>query len=325
MEFFRKYKLPVFVFLFVSGILSLVQIRLDPPILLAERFIRHGGWYQIGIIGFYGAFLAKKMEDPASAPRWRIASWSIFSLVFFLQLALGIFVSEKFLMSGKLHLPVPALILTGPIYRNQISFMTLLFLSTVILSGPAWCSQLCYFGAIDGLVSRGKTGRPRIQHKLPVKHTFLFLIISVTLLLRFLDLDPVFSIIAGIIFGIGGLITIFYFSRKRHKMIHCILYCPIGTLVNYLKYINPFRMYISSNCCFCSACSKVCQYDALSLADITARKPGITCTLCGDCIASCHLDSIRYKLFRFNPSNSRYIYLFLTISLHSVFLALAKI
>ena len=52
-------------------------------------------------------------------------------------------------MTGKLHLPVPMMILAGPIYRGHTSVMSILFLSTLILSGPAWCSHLCYFGAID--------------------------------------------------------------------------------------------------------------------------------------------------------------------------------
>ena len=70
-------------------------------------------------IGLYGAFLAYKMSDPKNVARWRIISWSIFSIVFFSQLILGILLSDKFLMTGNLHLPVPALILAGPIYRGH--------------------------------------------------------------------------------------------------------------------------------------------------------------------------------------------------------------
>ena len=91
------------------------------------------------------------MQDPAKVSRWRKYTWFVFSVVFFSQLLLGLLVSDKFLMTGKLHLPVPMMILAGPIYRGHTSVMTILFLSTVILSGPAWCSHLCYFGAIDNL------------------------------------------------------------------------------------------------------------------------------------------------------------------------------
>lgn len=54
-----------------------------------------------------------------------------------------------FYMGGKLHLPIPAMILSGPLYRAELSFMNILFISTIVLSGPAWCSYLCYFGASD--------------------------------------------------------------------------------------------------------------------------------------------------------------------------------
>ena len=228
-------------------------------------------------------------------------------------------------MSGKLHLPVPAMILAGPIYRNQISFMTLLFLSTILLTGPAWCSQLCYFGAIDGLFSYSSAGKRKIKNKSAIKNTILLTVISTALILRIIKMDAVVSTIAGIGFGVLGLLIILLFSRKKGKMVQCILYCPVGTLVNYLKYINPFRIKIDTNCNLCHTCTSVCKYDALTLNDLKQKKPGITCTLCGDCIDSCKLKSIRYKLFQLNPTISRKIYLFLTVSLHAVFLALAKI
>ena len=43
--------------------------------------------------------------------------WLIFSIIFFTQLILGVAGVDKLLMTGKLHLPVPALIAAGPLYR----------------------------------------------------------------------------------------------------------------------------------------------------------------------------------------------------------------
>ena len=54
---------------------------------------------------------------------------------------------------GEMHLPVPALILAGPLYRGEGFFMLFLFLSTVLIVGPAWCSWLCYVGAWDNVSS----------------------------------------------------------------------------------------------------------------------------------------------------------------------------
>jgi ferredoxin len=310
---------------FTIALLSIVQLKIENPLLLAERFIRNAGWIEIFFIGLYAAIVSWKMIDPKNLPRWRIISWNVFSIVFFSQLILGIFFNEKFLMTGKLHLPIPAMILSGPIYRGQFSIMTILFLSTIVLTGPAWCSQLCYFGAIDGNFAGMKSHRGKIVHKMRIKYTLLLVTITVTLLLRVFRINSVLSTITGISFGIGGLIMIVILSRKKGKMMHCILYCPISTIVNYLRYFNPFRMYIDSNCSFCGSCSQVCRYDALTLNDLSNKKPGITCTYCGDCLSSCQVNSLHYKVFGLKPENSRKIYLFLTISIHAVFLALARI
>jgi ferredoxin-type protein NapH len=325
MKFRSKLILSFSVFIFIVTLLSVIQLKSEQPLLLAERFIRNGGWVELVIIGFYGAFVAWKMADPNNFPRWRILTWSIFSIVFFSQLFLGIVFSEKFLMTGKLHLPVPAMILCGPIYRGQLSVMTILFLSTLMLTGPAWCSHLCYFGAIDANFARRKTQRGKIRHKMPMKHSLILAVILITLILRILRINTVISTATGLIFGLTGLVITFNWSRKRGKMMHCILYCPIGTLVNYLKYLNPFRMHIDANCSFCASCSQVCRYDALTLTDLANKKPGITCTYCGDCLSACQVSSLYYKLFRLKPKISRIIYLFFTISIHAVFLALARI
>jgi ferredoxin len=155
----KKYRLPVAVFILTFILLAFVQLKVARPMILAEQFISGGGWAEIFLIAAYGAFVIFKMQDPLKVPRWRKITWTIFSFVFFSQLFIGLSGFEKFLMTGKLHLPIPMLIIGGPIYRGQLSVMTILFISTVVLTGPAWCSQLCYFGAFDNLASGGKTSR----------------------------------------------------------------------------------------------------------------------------------------------------------------------
>lgn len=307
--------------------LSVIQIKVntDNPMLIFERFYNGAGWVEIFIVSLYGSFLAFKMKNPVNAPFWRIRSWTIFSVVFFGQLALGLLGIEKFLMTGKLHLPVPAIILSGPIYRGHISIMTILFLSTVILSGPSWCSQLCYFGSIDGLSSARKKSFIPLKGKMLVKHSVLSGVIFFTILLRILNVEPLYATISGIVFGAAGLLIIVFISGRRGRMFHCVLYCPIGTIVNYLKNINPFRIYIDNSCTSCMRCSAICKYDALNLKDIQKGKPGITCTLCGDCLHSCLADSIKYRLFRLSPDTSRKVYLFISVSLHVIFLAVARL
>jgi len=314
------------VFLFILFLLSFVQMKVENPMLILERFVKGGGWVEIGLIGIYGAIVAYFMQAPEKVSRWRKYTWFAFSVVFFSQLILGLSGFEKFLMTGKLHLPVPMMILAGPIYRGHTSVMTILFLSTVILSGPAWCSHLCYFGAIDSLAAGGKTRRTPIRNKWALKSTVLMLVIASAIVLRWMQV-PVLSatLIAGG-FGIVGLGIILLISRKEGRMVHCTAYCPIGTIVNLSRFVSPFRMYIDNKSCTdCMACTRHCKYDALNRSHIISRKPGKSCTLCGDCVASCYTGAIKYRFIRLSPESSRNLYLFITITLHACTMVLARI
>lgn len=321
----KKYRLPVAVFILIFVLLAIVQIKVERPVILAERFIKGGGWAEIFLISVYGAFVIYKMQDPVNVPGWRKITWTIFSVVFFSQLIIGLSGFEKFLMTGKLHLPIPMMIIAGPIYRGQLSVMTILFLSTVILTGPAWCSQLCYFGAFDNLAAGGKTSREILKYKGAIKSTILVFVITMALILRLLKVSGLVSTLLALAFGITGIAIMIFFSLRRKKMVHCVMYCPVGTVVNLFKHINPFRMYIDRSCTLCMNCTKFCKYDALNPADIKNGKPSVTCTLCGDCLAGCHHNSIKYKYFSLRPELARNLYLILTISLHASCIALARI
>ena len=321
----ERFRLPAIVFILTFTLLGFVQVKMQHPIILAERFLKGAGWIEIVIISLYGAFLTSKMENRENVPRWRTISWTLFSIVFFSQLLLGLFVEQRFLMTGKLHLPVPMMIIAGPIYRGQFSVMTILFLSTVILTGPAWCSQLCYFGAFDNLASKGKSSRQKLERKVAIKSTFLFLVILGAIILRLFRVSMITATILAVSFGITGILIMLLLSTRMKKMVHCVMYCPIGTVVNLIKPVNPFRMYIDQSCTLCMHCTLYCKYDALNPADIRKGKPSITCTLCGDCLAGCTHNSIRYKFFRLSPEKARNLYIILTVTLHASFLALGRI
>lgn len=324
MKFIRYESLSIYAFLITCFVLGMVQWKVERPMLLAERFVSGSGWIEILVIASYSAWVTHNMLDPRQSARWRRIIWTVFTIVFFGQLALGLAGYEKFLMTGEPHLPIPMMILGGTIFRLQISFMPVLFISTILISGPAWCSQLCYFGAIDNLAARGKTEKKPITNKFRIKHLLLLAFILITILLRVLGVDTKLTTALAIAFGVIGVGIIIFISGRKGKMVHCILWCPIGTLVNYLKFISPFRMYIDDSCTNCMACTLYCKYDALSKADIHKRKPGLTCTYCGDCLASCKTESIRYKFLNLSSTQARNTWIVLTISLHAIFLALAR-
>jgi len=228
-------------------------------------------------------------------------------------------------MTGELHLPVPALIISGPLYRGELSVMTLIFLSAVLLSGPAWCSQYCYFGALDSAFAGKSSSSQPVRNRLALKNSFLFLSIAVALLLRIAGAGQTTALLTGVVTGVAGLAIITVISRGQGKMIHCTVWCPVGTLVSYLKNINPFRMKIEESCTSCMRCTSVCRYDALRREDIANRKPGLTCTLCGDCLTTCKFSSITYRFPGLEPSTARKLYVTVTVVIFSLVLAMARI
>lgn len=318
--------LPLATSLLILFLLIPVQLKVENPMLLLERFVPGGGWIEIILIALYGSIVAYHMQDPAKVQAWRRYTWLAFSILFFFQLILGLSGFEKFLMTGKLHLPIPMMIVAGPIYRGQLSVMSILFVSTLVLSGPAWCSHLCYFGAIDSISARGKTMRSPIGNKWALKSTVLLLVIAAAIVLRWMKVPSLTATLLALGFGVSGLGLILLVSVKEGRMVHCTAYCPVGTIVNLTRFVNPFRLSIAKDSCTeCMACTSRCKYDALNRKDILARKPGITCTLCGDCLSSCHAGSIHYRFPGLSSGGARFLYLLITISLHAATLGLARI
>ncbi|MFH7319483.1 4Fe-4S binding protein [Desulfurivibrio sp. D14AmB] len=318
--------MPIAAFLITAAVLGHLQYRLDFPILLAERFWPGAGWLQLLLMALYAAWLTGKFTDPARSNRWRLRIWGLFSLVFFGQLLLGLAGIEEMLMTGKLHLPVPALIIAGPLYRGAEFFMPILFLSTVVLVGPAWCSYLCYIGAWEGWSSRAqKKPTPLPPWRRTLRVALLLLVVAAALGMRLLGISWLPALLTAAAFGLVGVGIMLLVSRRNGMMTHCVSYCPIGLLAGTLGKISPFRLKIDAGCNNCSSCTRTCRYDALTPTDLERRQPGLSCTLCGDCLGRCPQKIIHYQLPGLTPATARKVFLVLVISLHSIFLAVARI
>ncbi len=234
---------------------------------------------------------------------------------------------SMFLMSGKLHFPIPGLIPAGGFYRGEVSFMPFLFLVTILLSGGAWCSQLCYFGAWDSLAA-GKNGkREALSSKMRtrMRWTVLFVFIGVASALRGFGIPVIYSTGIAAFAGIVGIMIIGFMSKRRHVAMHCSSYCPAGTLVMYLKQVSPWRLRLNDRCRHCMACTRVCRYGALSKVDVLKGRPAINCTLCGDCLAGCGHDALEYHLGGISPVLAERLWLGTTLVLFTCFLSIARV
>lgn len=316
----------VFAFALTFALLSTAREKVPFPILMLDRFFPGWGWLEIAGLAFYAAWLVPKMLDPIGARIWRPRIWYLFTAVFFCQLLLGLLGFDAFLMTGKLHLPVPAMIVAGPIFRGEGFFMLILFFSTVALVGPAWCSHLCYVGAWDEAASRLRERRQPMPKARPIMRlTIALLVIGTTILLRIAGVPSSMAFIIALGFGLLGVAIMMLWSSHSGQRAHCIAFCPMGLIANLIGKINPFRIRIGPDCTQCRACERACRCDALDPVAIAQRRPKLSCTLCGDCVAACRHGQISHRFPGLRAERARGLFYGLVVSLHAVFLGVARI
>jgi polyferredoxin len=333
---------PITAAVLCGAILTAAHLAAPRPLLLAARVRPHYGWIQIAALAGYAALLAVLLRRSRNVGRLRSIYWRGFSFVFFCQFLLGLLVTPFFLMSGTLHLPVPALILSGPLYRGGGVFMILLLLGAVAVVGPGWCSHLCYIGAWDDGAS--KTRRSAATDK-PLSPSIRYGILGAALLLpilfRYAGIGNAAATLTAAGFGAAGVGVMIFFSTRRGQMVHCTAYCPVGALVALLGRAVPFRLRVDRHVCNdCGLCAEVCRYGAAHREARSSGRAGWNCTLCGDCLPTCPRGalSVVYGFAGRHDASGRDgrsrakrhpnawgVYAALAAGLHAVFLGLARL
>ncbi|OIO01935.1 MAG: 4Fe-4S ferredoxin [Desulfovibrionaceae bacterium CG1_02_65_16] len=316
-------------FLLTGALLAVARAKAAVPVLLADRFLPGSGWLELLMLAAYAAWLAGRFLDPQGHRRLRPRVWALFSAVFFAQLALGLSGLTDLLMTGRLHLPVPALIAAGPIYRGGGLFMPILFGVAALLLGPAWCSHLCYIGAWDDVASRqGPTPPRQLSRRWIIGGRLATLVIACggALILRLTGAPLALAVALASILGLIGVGVMLLASRRMGAMVHCTAFCPMGLVGNILGRLSPWRMRMRQDrCTRCGVCARACRYGALTPLDIAAARPGLSCTLCGDCVCACPHDALHYRLPGLPPATARAAFVTLAAVLHAVFLGVARI
>ena len=221
---------------------------------------------------------------------------------------------------------MPAVIIAGPLYRGEGFFMPVLFASTILLVGPAWCSHLCYFGAWDALAASNKKRSSRPPVWLPAaRPALLVAVVVAALVMRAFEVSGIHASLTALAFGAVGLGIMALVSRNRGYMAHCAAWCPLGLVAALGGKLSPFRIRIDDACIDCGVCTSSCRYDALRTEHVRRRSPGVNCTLCGDCLASCRGGFIGYRFPWLSPGGARAAFIALVAALHAVFLGLARI
>ena len=339
--------------LFLCIALLLPVWIMKPELLVLERFFPQWGSLQLGLAGVWAALAAGWLSGKKS-PQARMRLWRLFSIVFFAQLALGLLLESRFLLSGQLHLPVPGLIAAAPVYRGGGWFMLGLFGFSTLLAGAAWCSHLCYFGAWDATAAKACAGGPhgltRIPQPADADHSaaglpavqviprraptwlphlrliMLGLTLSIPLLLRFAGAPVEAALSCGLLLGLLALPASLLVSRKAGYAAYCRGLCPLGLLAKWLGRLAPWRVRRTGSCRRCLACVRVCRQDAMG-NPATTNAPNADCNLCRDCVAVCPQKALSVTCYGLPGSQAWAGPAFVAIlaALHAAFLAMARI
>lgn len=313
-------------FLLVTALLGLTTVQ-APQLLLADRLLPGSGMLQALGLGFWAVLVAGSLSDRRGAPAARLRIWRVFSIVFFAQLVLGLTVSGLFLMTGKLHIPVPGLILLAPLYRGDGFFMLLLFGLSFLLVGPAWCSQLCYFGVWDADAARRQrpVAPPAWLKRLPF--VVLGLAVAVVSGLKAAQAPDWIAGGAGLALGLSLIPMAWFFSRKWGVAAYCLGCCPLGLVVRLASRLSLWRIRRTPACTDCGACSRSCRQGALSPGSLRNGEAGPSCNLCRDCLAVCPRRGLGLRVpgLSGDPGLPEKIFLVLITVLHSLFLGMARV
>ena len=280
---------------------------------------------------WWGGYCAEGLLNPQASPRRRRLMWTVFASVFFLQFLLGVTVASSLLMTGRLHVPVPFMMISGPVYRGEGIFMLALFSVSVLLAGSAWCSHLCYFGVWDCLsaASSRRKGRPVKGGKglRDWRWAALAAAVGTPLLLSLWGLPVEYALAVALAAAFLAPLA-WRMSAAGGVREYCSRFCPMGLAAGLLGRLSPWRMRVKETCTGCMQCAAACRDLAISReggACLISRR----CTLCRDCISRCSHGALGLGMagpFSSVPSARADMYFVTLVSvMHVVFLATARV
>ena len=318
----------VFAGLFAA--LYAVRRHAPVPMLMLERLAPAVGGVQLFLVAWYAGALTGALLDPARTRKARQWAWRLFCGVFFAQFALGAAGLTAFLLSGRLHAPIPAFIVYGPFYREAPGMMLVVAGLSVLVLGSAWCSHLCYFGPLDALAAQGRPLRPLPRFWRWMRTWGRPLVLAagalLALLLGRLGMDAAQAAALAVAFGLGSLLIMALASRRLGGMIHCSAFCPMGLVVSLLARLSPWRLAVDADRCDqCGVCERVCAYRAITPASRAQGGSTWRCSLCRDCVGVCHRQAITLRGPWMGPRTAWRVFVGLAAFLHGLFLGVAMV
>ncbi len=304
---------------------------------LARLWMMEGGpfllWTSIpaAALLLHAAAILWRRRGEKNLPVPELARSRVFSVSVLLLFLLGVTVAPSLLMTGKLHIPVPFMMISGPVYREEGFFMLALFSVSVLMAGSSWCSHLCYFGVWDCLAAASfrRKGHPVPGGKKACDWRWFSLAaaVGIPLLLSVWGVPLGYALAAA--FAVA-LTAPFAWKRSSENGVreYCSRFCPMGLTASLLGRLSPWRMRVRETCTGCMRCASACRDLAISRGGGACRISR-RCTLCRDCISRCPHGALSLGMagpFSSVPSVRADMYFVTLVSvMHVVFLATARI
>lgn len=203
-------------------------------------------------------------------------------------------------------------------FASVVGMLLIWFLVSLTI-GRGWCSWVCYYGGWEEGFSRAaKKSRVKLLSRnrdlRAFQFAFLFFIVLASLafmssvycewfcpfklVTEYSPITDIPSLIATVVFiglFLGLVIVLPFLTRKRFQ---CSTLCPFGAFQSLLDRVSGYRIAIDTEKCVgCLKCAEACQFCAIDVETITAKKgqPEITCAKCGECISVCPTAAIGYE------------------------------
>jgi 4Fe-4S binding domain len=270
----------------------------------------------IAVLTTWSVFLTGKMVTTKKRASYRSFYWRLLSIIFFSQILVGVFISSNFLLSGELTIPHPSFfVFSGSHFSRFLSNALLLYFISLVLTGPSWCSHLCWLGSWDQYAASKK--KRKISKSSIYLLRLLFFLFFVAVVLEFFKPNIKAVATLGFVYFIVSILVMAFVSGKYGSMEHCRSFCLIGKLSSIFAKISPFRMVKISTKPIPSSSCKMGAFD---------EKPSknsklVNCTLCGDCLDKYGKSDLKMRFFNFS-FDAWPLFISLTIGLHSAFIAL---
>jgi polyferredoxin len=289
MQFFKKYKIPIGLFVLFEMIGILFTII-------------HKHVFYIMNFSYIGFFVALTVGLIMAGKR-KARLLSEFAVGLYMLVFLGIINRENMQLEGFFFFALMGIFMAAVIHYAVAKIVG------PFIFGRAWCGYACWTAMVLDLFPY------KVPKNQPVKKLGLLRIVIFVLSLAYFvfiyfhynmtrDIENIMYnmnnimfisfIIGNIIYYVVGIIFIFIFKDNRA---FCKYFCPITVFLKPCSYFSLLRVKVNTEKCIsCNKCIKICPMNVDMLDNKFSRKNGTECIQCLECVHECPKKALSWRI-----------------------------